>query len=75
MSERLDGVLAMILAVVAAVGAWLSGRSKRIRELEARVEELEATNRAQWLYIQDLINHIYRGKPAPPPPPPEGLLT
>lgn len=69
------------IALVAASSGWLVSKAARrstdharIRALESRVDGTEARNRRLWFYTRQLIDHIYRGHPAPPPPPPEDLF-
>ena len=68
-----DWIIALIAAVLAAGGASLGTRHRRIRDLELRVNEVEADNRALWTWARQLVDHIYSRKPPPPPPPPAGL--
>lgn len=68
-----DWIAALVAAVLAAGGAILGTRNRRIRDLEQRVNEVEQKNIALWTWALELVNHIYKGKPPPPPAPPSGL--
>lgn len=70
----IDGLLAVVVAVIAASGAWVASRYGRVGKLERRVDQLEARERKLWLYCRVLIDHIWRGRPAPPPTPPEDIF-
>lgn len=69
-----DWLAGLIGAAVVASGAWLATRFGRMAKLEARIVALETVNRRQWLYNRELLDHIYKGRPAPPPPPPANLF-
>lgn len=66
-----EWLLALIVAIVAAAGAYTAARYGRVGKLERRVDSLEARERKLWLYCRQLIDHIWRGRGAPPPTPPE----
>jgi len=76
-----EWVPTVVIAVIAASGAWFtarisarSGSYERIRDLEERVDLVERRNQILWNYNRQLINHIYDGTPPPPPPMPEGII-
>lgn len=68
-----DWIIAVGVAILAASGAWLAARYGRMAAVERRVDELDKRNRALWLYCRQLIDHIWRGRPAPPPDPPDSI--
>lgn len=61
---------AVISGGVSGISVWLTTWAARRRSIEVKINHLEQFNRAQWLYIQELVNHIYEQKPPPPPEPP-----
>jgi outer membrane murein-binding lipoprotein Lpp len=73
--------VAIIVAAIGALGVvtgalvnfkigMTNSDRDRIRDLEARVTELEDDREADREYIAQLRDHIYRGLPPPPPPRP-----
>ena len=76
-----EWVPTVIIAAIAASGAWFtarisarSGSYGRIRDLEERVDLVERRNQILWNYNRLLIDHIYNGSPPPPPAMPEGII-
>lgn len=69
-----DWIVALIVAAVAAAGALFTSRYGRVHALEKRMDELEAKDRAFWLYCRQLIDHIWQEKGPPPPSPPSVIL-
>lgn len=69
-----EWLIALVAAAIAASGALVGSRYGRVGKLERRVDELEARERKLWLYCRKLIDHIWRGRPAPPPTPPEDIF-
>jgi outer membrane murein-binding lipoprotein Lpp len=70
--------VAIIVAAIGALGVvtgalvnfkigMTNSDRDRIRDLEARVTELEDDREADREYIAQLRDHIYRGLPPPPP--------
>lgn len=51
----------------------LGRRDKRLDALEERQDATDEQLRLRDLFIQALIDHIYRGKPPPPPERPAGM--
>jgi hypothetical protein len=61
-------------AVIAASAAWITTWATRRTNLETRMTRSENRNRAQWFYIQQLIQHINGGHPPPAPHPPKAVI-
>lgn len=69
-----DWIVAVVVAVVAATGGFFTSRYGRVHTLERRMDELEAKDRAFWLYCRQLLDHIWQDKGPPPPSPPAAIL-
>lgn len=76
-----EWLITLVVAVLAASGAWFTARItgqnakySRIRDLETRVDLVEKRNVLLWNYNRLLVDHIYEGKRPPPPAMPEGLV-
>jgi hypothetical protein len=59
----------IIVAVLAASGAWLNARFGRMARLEDRVTRSETVNNRLWAYMRAQHDHCYRhgGTPLPIP--------
>ena len=66
---KMGEAIAIIVAVIAASGAWLASRFGRVASLEKRVATLENTNRRLWLHLRAQIDHSYRNHLEPLPIP------
>lgn len=72
----------VIVALIAASGAWLSyltakrsGDSARIDTMTIRMDSMEKRNIMLVSYAQQLRQHILDGNPPPPPEWPIGLVN
>lgn len=67
-------LVGIVVAIIAASTTWGATRFGRMASLERRIGALERRERRLWLYCRQLIDHIWRGRPAPPPTPPDDLF-
>lgn len=68
------GLIAALIAAGAVVAAALITAIVGVATLFwRRMLRAESTNVALWTYTRLLVDHIYRGAPAPPPDPPDHI--
>ncbi|UGS26585.1 hypothetical protein K8F61_18545 [Microbacterium resistens] len=62
-------IVAIVVAVLAASGAWLNARYGRMARVEARLAAVEALNNRLWAYVRRQHDHAYRSGIDPLPIP------
>lgn len=58
-------VIALVIAAIAASGAWVTARYGRLARVEARLARVEAQNTRLWLYVRAQHDHSYRNGVTP----------
>lgn len=72
-----DGWIALVVAIVAASGAWVTTRFGRVAKLERRIDALERRERMLWMHTRHVMDMYYRHRePGAPdlPEMPEGVF-
>lgn len=72
-----EWLMAVIVAIVAASGAWLTTRFGRVAQLERRIDALERRERMLWMHTRHVMDMYYRHRlPGAPdlPEMPDGVF-
>ena len=65
---------AVVIAMLAFVGAVLASIVAGAITLGIQLTKWKADNHRLWMWNRQLVDHIYRQLPPPPPPPPADLF-